>query len=347
MANLVLKSGEVFEGEIVGNTRDIVGEVVFNTAMVGYEDVLTDPSYKGQIVVFTYPSIGNYGFKMLEGKEIYPAAIVIQNSWVNEDLFSELVDSQVAVLRGVDTRKLTEIIRDNGSTMGKIIEGDDCTKALESLEKVTLISPVKEVSCKARYLITPKLKKVAVLDFGIKDGILDHLVKRNCLVEVFPAFSTAQEVLASNPDGVLLSNGPGDPRELEIVMGTIKELVGKVPIMGICLGHQLLSLALGCDVEKMKYGHRGGNHGVKDLKLNKTFITSQNHGYVVKEESVRRNINLEITHVNVNDNTIEGIRHKKHPIFSVQFHPEGSPGTQETDYLFDKFMGLMRRQEIC
>lgn len=341
MANLVMKNGAVFPGETTGNINKIVGEVVFNTSMVGYEEVLTDPSYKGQIVVFTYPSIGNYGFEMIKGKNIYPKAIVIQNSWVNEDIFEEVNQLPIVMLRGVDTRKIAELIRDEGTMLGAIIKSDQFEETVEYLNTTTSCNPVAQVTCESKYTIKPNIKKVAVLDFGIKEGILNHLIKRNLNLEVFPAFSNAKEILDSEPDGILLSNGPGDPRELQSVIDTIKELVGKVPIMGICLGHQLLSLSLGCEVEKMKYGHRGGNHGVKDLKLDKTFITAQNHGYVVKKESVLENDQLEISHININDGSVEGICHKKLPVLSIQFHPEGSPGTQETEYLFQKFINLL------
>ena len=338
MGNLVMKDGHIFPGEIIGNAENVVGEVVFNTSMVGYEGVLTDPSYKGQIVVFTYPSIGNYGFEMLRGKEIYPSAIVIQNSWVNEDIFAELNQLPLVILMGVDTRKVADLIRDNGSILGKVIDSQFVDEALKQLINTEIVNPVADVTCKEHYSIKPTYKKVAVLDLGIKEGILNQLIRRNLSLEVFPAFSNAKDLLNYKPDGVFLSNGPGDPRELETVVNTIRELIGEIPIMGVCLGHQLLSLALGCEVEKLKQGHRGGNHGVKDMILNKTYFTTQNHGYGIKKESVETNELLEISHVNLNDGTVEGIVHKKHPIFSVQFHPEGAPSNEDTEYLFDKFI---------
>ncbi|KAB3530558.1 carbamoyl phosphate synthase small subunit [Alkaliphilus serpentinus] len=354
-AALILENGMIFHGRAFGAIGETTGEVVFNTGMTGYQEVLTDPSYYGQIVTMTYPLIGNYGINLEDGESKSPKVkgfIVREKSdkpshWRCEmDIDGYLKQQGIMAIEGIDTRALTKIIRNQGTLKG-IITVDKLTskEVQEKLKAIDNVNAVKEMTTKEIYSIDGTGKHVAIIDFGIKANILRALEKRNCKITVFPAFTSAKEILIHKPDGILLSNGPGDPKDLLEIKKTISDLMGKMPIFGICLGHQLLALTLGGDTERLKYGHRGCNHPVKDLINKRVYITSQNHGYVVRDEGLSKE--AYVSHVNLNDNTIEGLQHKTLPIFSVQFHPEASPGPKETEYLFDKFIKLMEVEEGC
>jgi carbamoyl-phosphate synthase small subunit len=350
---LVLSDGTVYEGRAWGALEAEPGEVVFNTSMTGYQEILTDPSYFGQIVVMTYPLIGNYGiFKGdNQSRKPYVKGFVVrelyddEDHWRSEDnLEAFLKEEGIIALDGIDTRSLTKKIRDVGVMAGQIIINEaDIESTVNKLKSFELLGAVMEVTTEQSYTLEPEKwngKHVAVMDFGIKRNILNSMLYRGIKLTVFPADATAEDIMAINPDGIFLSNGPGDPKELTGTIETIKNLMYKKPIFGICLGHQLLCLAYGGDTVKLKYGHRGGNHPVKDLVRNKVVITSQNHGYVVLKESLDEE-KIEITHLNVNDKTLEGVRHKQLPIFSVQYHPEASPGPKDSEYLFDVFASMM------
>lgn len=346
-AKLILQDGTIFEGEAFGHLQDSVGEVVFNTSMIGYGEVLTDPSYYGQIVTMTYPLIGNYGINLedIESSGVHVKGFIVReksdmpnNFRCEMDLDTYLKQNKVIGLEGIDTRALTKILRNNGTMKGIItLENSTLESVIPKLEAFNNTLAVKTVTRKEIEHIKGEGTKVAVLDFGVKQNILRSFANRNCDITVFPATSTPQEILNINPDLIFLSNGPGDPEDLDDVIENIKELIGKKPIVGICLGHQLLALALGGQTGKLKFGHRGGNHPVKDLEENKVFITSQNHGYYVNELPQ----DMVVTHINLNDNTVEGMRHTKLPIYSVQYHPEACPGPKDNDYIFDKFLELV------
>ncbi|NKF07961.1 glutamine-hydrolyzing carbamoyl-phosphate synthase small subunit [Clostridium gasigenes] len=343
-AKLILENGMIFEGTAFGHLKDSVGEVVFTTGMTGYQEVLTDPSYYGQIVTMTYPLIGNYGINLEDMESDSPKVrgfIVREkcnfpnNFRCEMDLEDFLKQNKIIGLEGIDTRALTKVLRNHGTMKGIITleahsleEVQDRVKAFSNKEAVSI------VSTKKAYTIEGSGKHVAIMDFGIKENIIRNFKKRDCKLTVFPMTATAKEILEVNPDLVFLSNGPGDPEDLTEVIENIKKIVGVKPIVGICLGHQLLALTLGGKTAKLKFGHRGCNHPVKDLEENKVHITSQNHGYVV--ETLPQDVVA--THLNINDGTIEGMKHSKLPIFSVQFHPEAAAGPRDSEYIFDKFM---------
>jgi len=350
-AYLVLEDGSVFEGKAFGETGDTFGEVVFNTGMTGYQEILTDPSYEGQIVVMTYPLIGNYGVNEGYSESIKPRVkgFVVREfyrdvaGWQNgNNIEKYLKEYGIMGIEEVDTRALTRIIREKGTMKGIITTQQDFDKEdlINKLNGFDNSNAVMNVTTDEVYYIKPRCLNVAVLDFGVKKSIIHSISNRYCNVNVFPALATPQQILSLDPDGIVLSNGPGDPKDMMPVVENIKELMYKKPVMGICLGHQLLGLALDGDTYKMKYGHRGCNHPVKDLEKDRVYITSQNHGYVVDVESLNPE-KIEITHLNMNDGTLEGFRHKQLPIMSVQFHPEAAPGPQDTQYLFDSFMDMM------
>jgi len=343
---LILENGIIFEGNLFGYLEESVGEVVFNTGMAGYEEILTDPSYYGQIVTMTYPLIGNYGINLedVESKSPKVKGFIVRekcdlpNNWRCEmELDGYLKQNKIIGLEGIDTRALTKILRNSG-TMKGIIATNELTKNEidQKLKTFKNSDAVMKVTSKDIQTTYGTGQHVAIMDFGIKENIIRSFKQRNCKLTIFPAFTSSEEILKINPDLIFLSNGPGDPDDLQEVIKTLKELIGKKPIVGICLGHQLLALSLGGKTEKLKFGHRGCNHPVKDIKENKVYITSQNHGYYVSELPE----DMEVTHVSVNDGTIEGMKHKTMPIFSVQFHPEACPGPKDIDAIFDKFLSL-------
>ncbi len=356
-AILVLEDGMIFRGKSFGASGESYGEIVFNTSMAGYQEILTDPSYKGQIVTMTYPLIGNYGVNrldtesaglFLEGFAVKEYSKIASNWRKEQSLGEYLEENNIMGIEGIDTRALTLHVREKGAMKAVLSTRDLDEKSLvEKVKKslgLTGIDLVKEVSCAKKY-IWPSLKKakykVVVIDCGVKYNILRELVEHNCEAVVVPAETRAEDILELKPDGVLLSNGPGDPSAVKYVVETTRGLIGKLPIFGICLGHQMLGLAFGGKTYKLKFGHHGANHPVKDLKTGKVCITAQNHGFCVDIDSLDKK-DIELTHINLNDDTLEGMRHKKLPVFSVQFHPEASPGPHDTKYLFGKFIEMMK-----
>lgn len=343
-ARLILENGMIFEGNAFGHLKESVGEVVFTTGMTGYQEILTDPSYYGQIVIMTYPLIGNYGINLEDSESNMPKVkgfVVRENCHFPNNFRCEmqlddyLKQNKIIGLEGIDTRALTKILRNNGTMKGIIsLESESLDAVKEKMEGFSNKEAVKIVTTKKQYTIEGSGKHVAIIDFGIKENIIRNFKKRGCKITVFPMNITAEEVLAVNPDLIFLSNGPGDPEDLTEVIENIKKLVGVKPIVGICLGHQLLALTLGGHTTKLKFGHRGCNHPVKDLERNMVHITSQNHGYVVNELPE----DVVATHININDGTIEGMKHTKLPIYSVQFHPEAAAGPEDSEYIFDRFM---------
>ncbi len=354
---IVLEDGEEYLGYGFGANVESICEIVFNTSMVGYQEIVSDPSYTYQMVVMTYPLIGNYGITDDDyetGKPSIGGLVVREyndhpsNFRYTKTLSEYLEENNIPGIYGVDTRKITRSIRDKGSR--KVIITDISTTKEEAIEKIKNYQipkdAVSKVSCKKKwYARTANAKyNVVAVDCGIKLNIVRNLNKRKCNVTVVPYNTTAEEVISLKPDGVFLSNGPGDPENVKEVISLVKELKGKYPIFGICLGHQMISLAYGAKTYKLKFGHRGGNHPVLNLKTDKIEITSQNHSYAVDEESLK-STKLEPTHKNILDNTIEGVECKKDRIFSVQYHPESAPGPQDSGYLFDKFINIMKGEE--
>ena len=343
-ANLILENGVVFKGKAFGHLKDSVGEVVFTTGMTGYQEVLTDPSYYGQIVTMTYPLIGNYGINLDDNESSLPnvKGFIVRekcnfpnNFRCEIELDDYLKQNKIIGLEGIDTRALTKILRNYGTMKGIItLESDSLEQVEDKLKAFSNREAVSIVSTKEAYEIAGEGKHVAIIDFGIKANIIRNFKRRGCKITVFPMSATAEEILEVNPDLVFLSNGPGDPEDLQDVINNIKKLVGVKPIVGICLGHQLLALTLGGKTSKLKFGHRGCNHPVKDLERNRVYITSQNHGYVVSELPK----DVVATHINMNDETIEGMKHSTLPIYSVQFHPEAAAGPKDSEYIFDRFM---------
>jgi carbamoyl-phosphate synthase small subunit len=370
-AVLLLEDGTVFEGTSFGAKGQKCGEVVFNTSMTGYQEITTDPSYYEQIITMTYPLIGNYGTNKLdwESGKIFAAGFIVKenceypSNWRNRHSLSEyLKASGVVGLSGIDTRKLVKHIRNEGAMRG-IISSKELripllAKKLESYPGLVGRDIVKDVTSTKPYkwdkpfidvlkpsTAKPHLKyKVVAYDFGIKQNILRLLISHGCDVYVVPAFTSAKEVLAQKPDGVFLSNGPGDPAAVTYAVESTRELLGKVPIFGICLGHQILGLALGGKTYKLKFGHRGANHPVKNLDTGQVEITAQNHGFCVDIDSLKDK-DVELTHVNLNDNTLEGFRCKRLRAFCVQYHPESSPGPHDSRYLFETFTNLMSNRK--
>ncbi len=349
---LVLENGEVFEGERIGYSMDTACEVVFNTGMAGYIETFTDPSYAGQGIVMTYPLIGNYGIipEDTESDRVWAKAIFIHelaefesNFRTKYNLDKFLRDYKIPGLSNINTRKLTKMLRDAGTMKGYITSNisnmDDIMKKIKEYKVGTVVDEVtsKDIKVYGR----GKSKKVALMDYGFKHNIVNSLLKRDCEVTVFPADTPAEKVIAMKPDGIMLSNGPGDPEDCIYQIKNVKKLYSTdIPILGICLGHQLMGLATGAKTAKLKYGHRGPNHPVKDLKEGKVHITSQNHGYYIVEDSVDKKI-AEVSHINLNDGTVEGLRYKNKKIFTVQFHPEACPGPEDTAYIFDEFVNMM------
>lgn len=351
-AFLILEDGHVFEGSSIGATDEIISEIVFNTSMTGYLEVLTDPSYAGQSVCMTYPLIGNYGicFEDMEANKPWQSGFIVReiakkpsNFRSEQSINQFLIDNKITGIEGIDTRALTKILRKQGTMKGMITTNenydfDDCIKRIKAWEMGHV---VLDVTCKEKMFYPGDGYKVAVIDLGVKKNIVKSLQKRGCQVTVYPAETPAEEILADNPDGIMLTNGPGDPKSCQVTIKEVKKLFDTdIPIFAICLGHQLLALANGGDTVKMKYGHRGANHPVKDLKTGKVYISTQNHGYMVKEESLDRKV-AEVSFINVNDGTVEGVHYLGKNAQTVQFHPEACAGPLDTDFLFDVFMNMM------
>ena len=383
-AFLILEDGTVFEGTHIGADREMISEIVFNTSMAGYLEVLTDPSYAGQAVCMTYPLIGNYGVCLedMESGRPWPDGLIVRelsrtasNFRCDISIQQFLEKNGVPGIAGIDTRALTRLLREKGTMNGMITTSQtyQIEKILPRLKEYTTGSVVEKVTCKEKYEIKgskclkdngplsgsavytgekekkPVLvrelngagKKVALLDLGTKSNIADSLARRGVDVTVYPAFTKAEEILADQPDGIMLSNGPGDPKECKDIIREIRTLYASdVPIFAICLGHQLMALATGADTYKLKYGHRGGNHPVKDLVTGRVYISSQNHGYVVDMDKLDEQV-ARPAFINANDGTCEGLTYVGKPVFTVQYHPEACPGPQDSGYLFDRFIEMM------
>ncbi|MGI6069931.1 MAG: carbamoyl phosphate synthase small subunit [Blautia sp.] len=351
-AFLILEDGDVFTGTSIGSTKEVISEIVFNTSMTGYLEVMTDPSYAGQAVCMTYPLIGNYGIchEDQESDRPWVDGYIVRelsrtpSNFRSEDTISHFLEKHdIPGIAGIDTRALTKILREKGTMNGMITvnENYDLDTIIPRLKAYTTGKVVEKVSCKEKSVLSGNGPKVALLDLGAKRNIARSLNQRGCQVTIYPALTTAEEILADAPDGIMLSNGPGDPKECVSIIEEIKKLYASdVPIFAICLGHQLMALANGADTHKMKYGHRGGNHPVKDLKTGRVYISSQNHGYVVEPDSMDASVAVP-AFVNVNDGTNEGLAYLGKNIFTVQFHPEACPGPQDSGYLFDRFMEMM------
>ncbi|EEG76872.1 glutamine-hydrolyzing carbamoyl-phosphate synthase small subunit [Dethiobacter alkaliphilus] len=353
LARLGLENGKIFYGKGFGATGSCEGEVVFNTAMTGYQEILTDPSYCGQIVTMTYPLIGNYGINPddFESRRSHVRGFIVKeacespNNWrATDTLANYLKENNIIGLTGIDTRALTRTIRQSGTLRG-VITTEDCSDE-ELVEKAKQAKPlsgqnlVEKVTTPRSYTIDGKGRRVVVLDLGMKQSIAQNLSKAGCEVVVMPASATADEILVLNPAGVMLTNGPGDPKDAGQPIETARDLIGKLPLFGICLGHQVLALALGAETYKLKFGHRGANHPVKDLETGKVQITSQNHGYAIDEKTLD-GMDLAITHRNLNDGTVEGMTHNRHPLFCVQYHPEAFPGPSDSAHIFERFISMM------
>jgi carbamoyl-phosphate synthase small subunit len=363
-AVLLLEDGTSFKGESLGASGEAFGEVVFNTSITGYQEVLTDPSYRGQIVTMTYPLIGNYGIVPEDGesRKAWLAGFVVREACPVRSNWRSTVDMQdwlaaqgIVGIQGIDTRALTRHLRMNGSKHGAISSTDldlaSLGKRLEAAPRIVGRDLVAEVSCDAPYGWTEpafgdtsapgEIYHAVVIDCGVKYNILRRLVSCGCRVTVVPASMGAQEVLALRPDGLVLSNGPGDPEPVSYAVETVRKLLGRLPIFGICLGQQILALALGGHTYKLKFGHHGGNHPVKDTGTGRIAITTQNHGFNVDMESIKHP-GTRATHVNLYDGTTEGLENREMGFFSVQYHPEASPGPHDAAYLFDRFIDMMK-----
>jgi len=358
-ATLVLEDGIVYAGMSIGAEGTAVGEAVFSTCMTGYQEMLTDPSFAGQLLALTYPLIGNYGVAAedFESKRVHVAGFIVKqlcdgpSNWRSTGTLGDFLRGhRVVGIQGVDTRALTKHLRARGVMMGAI--STEATPA-ELLQKIAQspdygnVDFVKRVSTRAPYVwqsgfdCTECKYNLALIDLGVKYNIMRSLADLGCRVTVYPCDASAEEILDQKPDGVVISPGPGDPALLDYVLSTVKALVGKKPVMGICLGHQLLGRAFGSSTFKLKFGHRGGNHPVKDLFTGRVYITSQNHGYAVDPDGLKGS-GAEVSQINLNDGTVEGLCHKELPIFSIQYHPEASPGPRDSSYLFSRFLESMR-----
>jgi carbamoyl-phosphate synthase small subunit len=359
-AYLVLEDGLTLQGRSVGAEGEAFGELVFNTAMTGYQEILTDPSYKGQVVCMTYPHIGNYGVNeedvesrrpWVEGFVMRQLSPIASNFRAQESLEAYLKRHRIVAIDGVDTRALTLKLRQEGSLKCGLSsttqDPEDLLQRVRTSADIVGVDLVKEVTCEAPYewpsgpvAQWPSGHSIVVMDYGVKYNILRQLTSLGCRVTVLPAQTTAEEVLARQPDAVVLSNGPGDPAAVTYAVDTIRGLMGQVPLLGICLGHQLLGLAFGGQTFKLKFGHHGGNHPVKDVATGKVEITTQNHNFAVRLESIPGQ-HAVLTHQNLNDGTVEGMRHKELPILSLQYHPEAAPGPHDARYLFQRFLDLV------
>ncbi len=374
-AKLALENGVVFTGRAFGALdREATGEVVFNTSITGYQEIITDPSYYGQIVTMTYPHQGNVGTNRfdVESNRVQAAGLVVReasrvrSNWRSEESLDEyLRENGVIGIEGIDTRMLVRILREEGAMRGVIsaMEPDDAVlvERARSLPSMDGLDLTGNVSCgesyewssldESGYRLEPmvgfqqkEMYNVVVVDYGVKYNILERLSSYGCRLTVVPGSTGAEEILALDPDGIFLSNGPGDPGATTYAVETIRTLIGQKPIFGICLGHQLLALALGGSTYKLKFGHRGANHPVQNVLTGQNEITSQNHGFAVDLDSMK-DLPVELTHVNLNDHTVEGFRHREHPLFCVQYHPEAGPGPHDADYLFRQFVEMMQQEK--
>lgn len=361
-AILALEDGTTFQGTAIGAHRETSGEIVFNTSMTGYQEILTDPSYNGQVVCMTYPEIGNYGIapEDIESSKVQVSGFIVKNlcpypsNWRGGQITLEeyLKNNDIPGIMGIDTRKLVRILRSSGAMRGVICMGDiqpqDAVAKARAIPKMVGADLASVVTRKdtvtwneGPHRLQPPGQskgpfKVVALDFGVKSNTLRRLQELGAEITVVPAQTTAKEILSHKPDGVYLSNGPGDPEAVTYAIESVRELIGQVPIFGICLGHQILGLAMGAKTFKLKFGHRGANHPIKNLDTTKVEITSQNHGFAIEPGTLPESVGR-VTHVNLNDQTIAGIRHIKHPVFSIQYHPEASPGPHDSYYLFEEF----------
>lgn len=358
-AKLVLESGLSFTGELFGatDTKGWSGEVVFNTAMTGYQEILTDPSYRGQFVCMTYPLIGNYGINEedMESRDIFLSGMIVKelsritSNWrSSKSLDAFMKERGVVGIKGVDTRALTLHLRDHGAMKGVIVPletpHEEAVQKAKNSRGVAGQDLVQEVAAEAPYEWNSQGEyHVIAVDSGIKLNILRLLEEHGCRITVVPVTYSADGILGLHPDGVFLSNGPGDPEQVDYLTDTVKKMIGKIPIFGICLGHQIISRALGANTFKLKFGHHGANHPVMDLDTRKVEITSQNHGFAVDTETLPKH--ARVTHVNLNDGTCEGIEHVEYPIFSVQYHPEAAPGPHDSSYLFQRFIQRMKEYQ--
>ena len=352
-ATLILENGAIFEGESIGSTEDVVCEMVFNTSMVGYQEILTDPSYAGQGVVMTYPLIGNYGTNDEDDESVHPwaDAMIIRhlaprgsNFRCTSTLNDYLIRHGITGIQDIDTRALTRILRIQGVMNGVITcrEDYDREELIERMHAYRVSGTVERVTCRKVERMPGSGPRIAMYDFGAKRNMAKRLVECGCDLTIYPAHTPADEVLSAGYDGIMLSNGPGDPADCVDIIPEVRRLYESgLPIFAVCLGHQLMALATGAKSHKMAFGHRGANHPVKDLRRGRCYITSQNHGYVIEKESIDPAV-AEISHINVNDGSLEGLRYLQRPVFTVQFHPEASPGPVDTDYLFGEFLSVVR-----
>ena len=355
-AFLILEDGHVFTGRSIGSTREAVSEIVFNTSMTGYLEVLTDPSYAGQAVVMTYPLIGNYGicYEDMESERPWVDGFIVRelsrmpSNFRSEDTIQNFLEkNDIPGICGIDTRALTKILRESGTMNGMITtdENYNMDEVMKKLKAYSTGDEVSKVSCREKKVLPGDGYKVALLDLGAKKNIARSLNERGCEVTIYPSSTTAEEIIASRPDGIMLSNGPGDPKACVQVIKEIRKLYEtEIPIFAICLGHQLMALATGADTFKLKYGHRGGNHPVKDMETGRVYISSQNHGYAVDPESLDPQVAVP-AFTNVNDGTNEGLKYVGNNIFTVQYHPEACPGPQDSSYLFDRFLKMMEEKK--
>ena len=355
-AFLILEDGHVFTGRSIGSTREAVSEIVFNTSMTGYLEVLTDPSYAGQAVVMTYPLIGNYGiwYEDMESERPWVDGFIVRelsrmpSNFRSEDTIQNFLEkNDIPGICGIDTRALTKILRESGTMNGMITtdENYNMDEVMKKLKAYSTGDEVSKVSCREKKVLPGDGYKVALLDLGAKKNIARSLNERGCEVTIYPSSTTAEEIIASRPDGIMLSNGPGDPKACVQVIKEIRKLYEtEIPIFAICLGHQLMALATGADTFKLKYGHRGGNHPVKDMETGRVYISSQNHGYAVDPESLDPQVAVP-AFTNVNDGTNEGLKYVGKNIFTVQYHPEACPGPQDSSYLFDRFLKMMEEKK--